>query len=106
MSTFKDCLQTDNDVFFNVDEFAEIRTVEGKEVEAILDANVTKQHQGSSPYFQGTYSSEKVLYVKMIDLEYKPAIGERLEVDGERYTVVTCDEHMGILQITLEANEA
>ncbi len=113
-STFKDCVAADIDLtFFEQDEHAEWRTVDGKKALVILEDMSLKERQahweaGAKQNFDtGLYKSVSTLFIKVADYGPKPKIGKPLVMDRgtevqRTYSVINCEEEMGIYRITME----
>ena len=99
---FKDQLALDTAVFLNAEEFADIHDIDGEQVTCVFDNDIFQKGQA----VDGVYNSAKKLFIKASDLPDRPVFGQRIRVDGELYLVADSTENMGILEITLEANEA
>lgn len=105
---FKDQVNADLDVFLNLDEFAETHNIDGRQVKCIIDLDDLRKFRVNQQAvnFPGVYGSYKTLFVKAADLPNRPVIGQHLKVDGELYLVVECSEPDGMLEVSLEVNEA
>lgn len=106
MSAFKDYLSYDLDnVFFNIDEFAEPHNVNGQSMDIIIDDDELKERQQNRNKFledpQGVYNADVLFYVKKSDFGEKPEVMENLWLDNELYQVVDAVENNGVLEITL-----
>lgn len=109
MSRFKDAVKSDiRRVFINPLEFAEKHNINGKMIEAVVDRDVIKERQPktATEYAEGIFIEEILVYVAADDLTRKPVKGEIFRLDGERYLVEEVAENMGILEITIMANES
>lgn len=109
--SFRDVVQADlQNVFLNENEFGEKHTVDGQEIDCIIDNDALKERprQPLELYHDvaGVYVNNLVIYVRGADLEERPVIGQHLRFDGQLHLVKDCNENMGLLTITLEANEA
>ena len=107
MRTFKEQLQKDFDnIFFNLDEFAEIHTVEGQEVSVVIDTdNLLELDLGKKEHSDGVYTDEKMLFIQKKDLDFEPVAGQHLNFDGEVYPILNVFEAMGGYTIILRSNE-
>jgi len=107
---FKEHAIRDLNIFFSLDEFGELHDIDGKEVVCVLDENVLKERPREPVELyrssQGIYVNSKVLFVRKEDLATRPVVGQHMRVDGELYLISECSESHGVLEITLEANEA
>lgn len=99
---FKDQLALDTAVFLNAGEFAGLHDIDGEQITCVFDNDVLQKGQA----VDGVYSSMKKLFIKSADLHDRPVVGQHIRVDGELYLVSDSTEAMGILEITLEANES
>ncbi|MBE3586565.1 MAG: hypothetical protein IMW94_10535 [Thermoanaerobacter sp.] len=108
--SFKDTIQKDIGIFFNLDEFAEVHDIDGRDVPVVVDADILKERPrystGRFVAVDGVFLGDLVIYVRSADLGYHPVVGQFMRLNGELYRVTKCDEAEGILEITLEANEA
>lgn len=112
--TFKDCVAADIDLtFFEQDEHAEWRTVDGKKVLVILEDVALKERQahweaGAKQNFDtGLYTSVSTLFIRVADYGPKPKIGKPLVMDKgtqvqRTYSIINCEEEAGIYKITME----
>lgn len=109
MSGFKDAVQADiKRVFLNRLEFADIHRINGKEILASVDRDVVKERpniRGGDPV-EGVFLEEILVYVAAADMDRVPVKGELFSLDDERFLVAEVGENMGILEITITANEA
>ena len=112
--TFKDCVAADIDLtFFEQDEHAEWRTVDGKKVLVILEDVALKERQahweaGAKQNFDtGLYTSISTLFIRVADYGPKPKIGKHLVMDKgtavqRTYSIINCEEEAGVYKITME----
>lgn len=112
--TFKDCVAADIDLtFFEQDEHAEWRTVDGKKVLVILEDVALKERQahweaGAKQNFDtGLYTSTSTLFIRVADYGPKPKIGKPLVMDKgtdvqRTYSIINCEEEAGVYKITME----
>ncbi len=102
----KEAILQDLSIFVNIDEFAELHEVNGQTIPVVIDADITKKRlRYRDESYDGVYSGQVVVYVKSADLPGVPAIGSVFRLDGKMYLVANASNEMGILEITLEANE-
>lgn len=103
----KDLVIKDLGIFFNPDEFGQLHDVNGRQVLVVFDEDVLKERNVFRNLVptDGIYTGQVVVYIKSTDLPSMPAIGSVLRLDGKMYLVNEVSESMGILEITLEANE-
>lgn len=101
---FKDCINSDiNSVFFNLNEFANVHTLDGAEIRCIVDDDRLNEQTLKSA--QGTYMGVKLIHVPKTELKGRPKQGARLEFDGKIYTVESCIEDDGVFSITLDTTK-
>ena len=113
MSVFRDAVASDlGDVFLGMDEFAEEHTIgyEDEEVAipAVLQSPTAREmflNHAEYSRHDGVYGTEMVLHCKAEDLPEVPAEGAVLRLDGTICLVESCINDMGMLSITLHANE-
>lgn len=104
MNSFKDQLELEvGTVFANEDEFWDMHKIDGNEVSCMIDKEVLRQ--GSSKA-EGVYCDQIVLYVKENSLKKKPVKGSVILLDHESYFVCEVAFEVGLLVVTLEANES
>lgn len=105
--TFKDCLMADVEgVFLNQMEFADIHTVNGKEMTVLVDENELLERDKSKLLgapVNGIYKSRRLIYVAKSVFGPRPANGAVLALDGRQYKIRESTEEAGILAIELEA---
>ena len=98
--SFKEVMKDDvNNTFMNVDEFADMHTVDGKEIPVLVDDNeIIEREKKMKSNMDGVYVKQKLIYVKADDFGSLPAIGRQIVFDGKRYMVTdsTEDEVMGL----------
>jgi hypothetical protein len=106
MKTFRDQLAADLVAFFNVDEFGEIRNINGKDMPVVIDEDLSegRPRQPSELYYNadGIYKKRVVLYVRSADFGPRPHMEDTIKIDDELYLVAGCSEQSGVLVITLE----
>lgn len=94
--------------FINPLEFASTHDINGSFINVVVDRDVLNERQAptASEYTEGIFKEQLLLYVATVDMEVKPVKGEILWLDGDMYLVAEVAENMGVLEITIEANEA
>ena len=90
--TFKEQIRQDLDtVFLNLDEFAELRRVEGKQIPVVVDNDqLVKLKQG--------------LMGKQADFPADMEPGRLLNVDGREMIVTNSGTDMGLIEVALRQN--
>jgi len=99
---FKEQIQQDIGVFLNSDEFADLHDIDGEQIACVFDNDIFQKGQA----VDGVFSNAKKLFIKASDIPDRPVSGQHIRVNGELYLVSDSTEVMGILEITLEANES
>ena len=94
-----------DNTFMNVDEFADMHTVDGKEMAVLVDDNeIVEREKKMKSNMDGVYVKQKLIYVKASDFGALPAIGRQIMFDGKRYLVTDSTDEQGVYTITMEAN--
>lgn len=103
MSTFKDMVARDLDaVFLNVDEFAELHMVEGKEIPVVMDDDrLTTLKKGQ---ILGLVEADMLLMGKVSDFPADMEPGRLLNVDGRELIVSKSSRDMGLIEAALRQN--
>ena len=103
MSTFKDRVARDLDaVFLNVDEFAELHMVEGKEIPVVMDDDrLTTLKKGQ---ILGLVEADMLLMGKVSDFPADMEPGRLLNVDGRELIVSKSSRDMGLIEAALRQN--
>ena len=67
--SFKEVMKDDvNNTFMNVDEFADMHTVDGKEIPVLVDDNeIIEREKKMKSNMDGVYVKQKIIYVKADD---------------------------------------
>lgn len=101
--SFRDQVASDIDrVFINPDEFAELHTINGEEVLAVVSKDETKKRSRiSSRNYDGLHGDFATVNVKKELLKAIPANGQNFKLDGKLYKVDKCTDNMGLLTIEL-----
>ncbi len=95
-----------NNVFMNENDFADYHDLNGVRALAIVEALTIKDKLAiKSASFEGYYRKKVIVHVKQSDLNEIPVYGLRFTLDGDIYTVDSCDDEMGMLTIDLVAND-
>ena len=108
--TFKDFIDEDLDVFFNLDEFADEHEIDGETLIAIV---VDQQSNDSLTGFtreqlytaQDVFKETKTIYVKSADF-YIPKVDSVITLDGQEYYVEEAGDEKGVIRIVISANES
>lgn len=101
MSTFRDMVAKDRDVFINSDEFGEEHDIEGTKIIVVLEDDQIEDLDEGKALSQVTL----VMFAKTEELPAYRNQGETLYIDDVGYTVQTWLEEMGITKVTLTLPE-
>lgn len=106
--TLKDILRDDlEDVFFELDEFSEIHTVNGVQMNIIIDGNELGERKSTGgKHFDGAYSNTILIYVKAEEYGARPKVGSRIVLDDSNYKVTDVVDEDGVYSITMGATRA
>ena len=104
--SFKDQIKQDlSDVFLNLDEFADIHRIEGKEVPVVIDSDMLKKlSKIGDNRIHGMDEADMVIMGKASDLPENLDPGRLLNLDGREVIVVTTTSEMGLVQIAVRQN--
>lgn len=103
---FKDQIKQDlSDVFLNLDEFADLHRIEGKEVPVVVDSDImAKLSKIGDNRIHGMDEADMVIMGKASDLPENLDPGRLLNLDGREVIVVTTTSEMGLVQIAVRQN--
>lgn len=104
--SFKDQIKQDlSDIFLNLDEFAELHRIEGKEVPVVIDSDImAKLSKIGDNRIHGMDEADMVIMGKASDLPENLDPGRLLNLDGREVIVVTTTSEMGLVQIAVRQN--
>lgn len=104
--SFKDQIKQDlSDVFLNLDEFADLHRIEGKEVPVAIDSDImAKLSKIGDNRIHGMDEADMVIMGKASDLPENLDPGRLLNLDGREVIVVTTTSEMGLVQIAVRQN--
>ena len=83
--TFKDCVAGDiHGVFLNRMEFADTHTIDGREMDAVVDDDALLERDAArgGVHSDGIYRVRRLHYVAKADYGGPPPSGKRLNLDG------------------------
>ena len=103
---FKDQIKQDlSDVFLNLDEFADLHRIEGKEVPVVIDSDImAKLSKIGDNRIHGMDEADMIIMGKASDLPENLDPGRLLNLDGREVIVVTTTSEMGLVQIAVRQN--
>lgn len=104
--SFKDQIKQDlSDIFLNLDEFADLHRIEGKEVPVVIDSDImAKLSKIGDNRIHGMDEADMVIMGKASDLPENLDPGRLLNLDGREVIVVTTTSEMGLVQIAFRQN--
>lgn len=104
--SFKDQIKQDlSDVFLNLDEFADLHRIEGKEVPVVIDSDImAKLSKIGDNRIHGMDEADMVIMGKASDLPENLDPVRLLNLDGREVIVVTTTSEMGLVQIAVRQN--
>ena len=104
--SFKDQIKQDlSDIFLNLDEFADLHRIEGKEVPVVIDSDImAKVSKIGDNRIHGMDEADMVIMGKASDLPENLDPGRLLNLDGREVIVVTTTSEMGLVQIAVRQN--
>lgn len=104
--SFKDQIKQDlSDVFLNLDEFADLHRIEGKEVPVVIDSDImAKLSKIGDNRIHGMGEADMVIMGKASDLPENLDPGRLLNLDGREVIVVTTTSEIGLVQIAVRQN--
>lgn len=104
--SFKDQIKQDlSDIFLNLDEFADLHRIEGKEVPVVIDSDImAKLSRIGDNRIHGMDEADMVIMGKASDLPENLDPGRLLNLDGREVIVVTTTSEMGLVQIAVRQN--
>lgn len=104
--SFKDQIKQDlSDIFLNLDEFADLHRIEGKEVPVVIDSDImAKLSKIGDNRIHGMDEADMVIMGKASDLPENLDPARLLNLDGREVIVVTTTSEMGLVQIAVRQN--
>lgn len=104
--SFKDQIKQNlSDIFLNLDEFADLHRIEGKEVPVVIDSDImAKLSKIGDNRIHGMDEADMVIMGKASDLPENLDPGRLLNLDGREVIVVTTTSEMGLVQIAVRQN--
>lgn len=86
-----------DDVFLDLNEFADSHVVDGKTVGCVID----QIERGDRDLEAGVPSDESRLFARTEDMPARRRPGEALSVDGRSYVVLAWRDEMGVTEVDL-----
>jgi hypothetical protein len=88
--------------------FGDLLFVADKEILAVLDEDLYQKRKPrkQADYAEGIWTAGVMLICREADLGFRPKTGSLLTVSGKEWIVSEVSQGEGLLEITLEANEA
>lgn len=104
IKTFKEQIQSDLDIFFNLDEFGETHQVEGRMIPSIFmndSCGSTSSSEDKDLKNMGLTGANFTLYVKRADANFKYSAGKIMNVDGRELIINKVAEEKEVLIFNL-----
>lgn len=102
MMTLKESIDSDIDeVFLDVDEFADPHVINGRRLKCVIDTIVTQG--GTDAGHLGVFLNQIRVHMRE-GLIKTPVEGQQIRVDGVRYVVRSVSREMGMIVFTAERN--
>ena len=99
---FKEQVQKDLDnVFLDLDMFAELHRVEGKQIAVVVDNDKLNNLKHEKP---GLVEADMLLMGKESDFPRDLEPGRLLNVDGREMLIVISSKDMGLVEVALRQN--
>ena len=96
--TFKEMVARDrDDVFLDLEEFADSHMVDGRAVPCVID----QVERGDRDLETGVAGDESRLFAKTEDMPPRRRPGEQVTVDGRSYVVLAWRDEMGVTEVDL-----
>ena len=105
-SEFKQIIRNDNrHVFLNLDEFADIHIVNGREMPVIIDSNELEDREKAykGNHVEGIYKKTMLIYLLAVEFGRMPAVNSLLTLDGVSYRVTNAINEDAIYSVEMEA---
>lgn len=100
---FKDQIRKDLDtVFLNLDEFAEIHRVEGKQIPVVVDNDQLIELKKGQ--ILGLVEADMLLMGRESDFPSNLAPGRMMNVDGREMILQSSGKSMGLVEVALSQN--
>lgn len=104
--SIKSQIMADADIFFNVDEFAEVHTVELEGVQYQIPVIVEKEAVGKyEKQWDGVYQATFTVFFRKSDVARSPVREQIFGLDGKQYIVVDCKDDIGVVEVDLAVPE-
>lgn len=102
--TFKEQAKADiGTVFFNADEFSEVREVDGKQMRIMIDDfTLTERGENRTEEMYQAYTRSTVVYIPKEDYGARPKLGKVIRIGSKIYTITNVIESAGIFEFTIE----
>lgn len=104
--TFKEAAAADiKNTFFNIDEFAEVHSVNGNDIPAVIDNDKMNELLNKFAPLNTVYEKMILFYTQKELLGFIPRINCSIMFDGEIYQIADVyDDGHGVLMITIGRN--
>ncbi|MEG0869814.1 MAG: sugar transporter [Hafnia sp.] len=107
MNSFKEIMAQDiSAVFLNEKEFADTYNINGKDMLAVLDADLIHERNKRSyaEFAEGVNQGQITLFVSRNNFTHVPVKDQLMVINGRSYAVNDAADNAGVLEITLTIN--
>lgn len=107
--SFKDDVRSDTEnVFFDLNEIAELHEFNGTKIKACVDSQelLKRERQSGKSLEDGTYRKRFLLFVKKSDMPKPPATNNIVTFDGRKYVVKESHIEDDVVEIILEVRRS
>nr|DAU43399.1 MAG TPA: ATP-binding sugar transporter [Caudoviricetes sp.] len=87
-------------VFFELDEYAELRTVNGKPMHVVDDSD-SLHDWSDGQHTDGLYTSDRLLRIPAHEYGPRPKAQSDVTIDGAHYRVVEATDDLGVYALRL-----
>lgn len=102
---FREQLEEDMGVFFNLEEFADIHTVNGAEVSAVIDNEaLAGLYISRDTRTESLFTDSIMVYIQESSLDFEPVPEQCIDFDGHIYIISDVKLDGGIYAIVMEVN--
>ena len=102
---FKEQTAEDMAVFFHCDEFADLHTINGREVAVVMDNDTLEElYISKETETDQLFTDSLLFYVPESELDFEPVPGQYIDFDGRGYLVTDVKYSGGLYIIVMGVN--
>lgn len=102
---FREQLAQDMGIFFNPEEFADLHTINGVEVAAVIDNDALADlYISKDTNTDNLFADSMLVYIPEAALEFEPVPGQHVDFDGHMYIISDVKLDGGIYAVVLGVN--